>query len=89
LLLGRIIGSIVSTAKHPAYAGRKLMMVELTTASGEPTGTKLIAVDAAGAGPGDCVLVSSNGRAVADVFGSPDVMPVRDIIVGIVDRIDL
>ena len=89
LLLGRITGKVVSTAKHAAYAGRKLMVVQVTTAAGELTDRTVIAVDAVGSGPGDWVLVSSDGRGVADLAGSRNMLPIREVIVGIVDRVDL
>ena len=89
LLLGRIVGRIVSTAKHPAYAARKLMVVQLTAATGESKNRTMVAVDATGSGPGDWVLISSDGQGAADLLGARNILPIREVIVGIVDRVDL
>jgi microcompartment protein CcmK/EutM len=89
MFLGKVVGSIVSTMKHPAYAGQKLMILRLTTPRGELTDQTMVATDAVGAGVGDWVLIASEGKAVAEILGFKDLGPMREIIVGIVDRVDL
>lgn len=49
----------------------------------------MVVVDAVGSGPGDWVLVASEGKAVSELLGFESIGPVREIIVGIVDRVDL
>jgi microcompartment protein CcmK/EutM len=89
MFLGKVVGSVVSTAKHPAYEGRKLMILRLTTPKGELTDQTMVAADAVGAGVGDWVLIASEGKAVAEIMGFEGLGPMREIIVGIVDRVDV
>ena len=89
MFLGRVVGSVVSTVKHPTYRGQKLMVVRLTTPQGLLTDKTMLAVDAVGSGPGDWVVISSDGRGVSDILGYEDLIPIREIIVGLVDRVDL
>jgi ethanolamine utilization protein EutN len=89
MFLGRVVGSIVSSAKHPTYAGQKLMIVRLTTPDGRMTPRMMVAVDAVGSGAGDFVLISSDGQGVSDILGYDTLIPIREIIVAIVDRVNL
>jgi microcompartment protein CcmK/EutM len=63
------------------------MVVQPIQADGRPDGSSMLAVDAAGAGTGETVLVLRQGAAAAQVLGV-DLPPIRSIIVGIVDRVD-
>lgn len=90
MFLGRVIGSVVSNAKHPSYQGIKLMLVRPTDPQGnlEPNGT-MVAVDAVGSGVGDWVLVASEGLACSEILDLPVRIPIREIIVGQVDRVEV
>jgi microcompartment protein CcmK/EutM len=88
VILGRVIGEIHSTIKHPFYDARKLLVVERTDAAGKPAGGYVIAVDVVGAGVGERVLVLDEGNGARQVFGSADA-PVRSVVVGIVDHVQL
>lgn len=88
MYLGKVIGTVVSTAKHPAYRNQKLMVVRLTTPSGALTDKTMLAIDVVAAGVGDWVLVASEGLTVSEVLGFDGLVPIREIIVGIVDRVD-
>lgn len=88
MYLGKVIGRVVSTAKHPSYRDQKLMIVRLTTPQGESTGKSMLAIDSVESGVGDWVLVASDGLGVADVLGFEGLVPIREIIVGIIDRVD-
>jgi len=83
----RVIGNVVASAQHPAYDGRKVMLVRPEGPSGAPVGETFIAVDHVQAGPGDRVLVLTEGNGVRQLLGK-DSGPIRSIIVGIVDAID-
>ena len=52
------------------------------------TGDYVIALDAIGVGPGDPVLVLDEGTGARQVVGVPTA-PVRTVIVGYLDRVDL
>lgn len=82
MILGRVIGEIYGTIKHPFYEGKKLLVIERDS----PAGSYLIAVDSVGAGVGEPVLVLDEGNGARQVLGSPD-GPVRSVVVGIVDHV--
>ncbi len=88
MFLGKVVGSVVSTIKHSAYRNQKLMIVRLTTPQGELTERSMLAIDAVESGVGDWVLVASEGLTVAEELGYERLVPIREIIVGIVDRVD-
>lgn len=87
MILGRVIGEIHGTIKHPFYEGKRLLVVEKTSSVGAATGDYLIAADSVGAGIGEPVLVLDEGNGARQVFGSSD-GPVRSVIVGIVDHVE-
>jgi microcompartment protein CcmK/EutM len=86
--LCRVLGPVVSTAKHPAYVGHKLLCVQPVDADGAAQGPSTLAVDTVDAGEGDLVLVNSEGNSARQIIGV-DKLPMRSLIVGIVDRVDL
>jgi len=88
MIIGRVIGTITSTINHPFYDAKKLLVVERTDAAGAPLPDYLIAVDTVGAGPGERVLVLDEGNGARQVFASSDA-PVRSVIVGIIDSVEL
>jgi len=88
MVLGKVIGSIVSTVKHGCYANTKLLLVKQVSPKKKPQKGVLAAVDLVGAGKGDIVLVASEGRAAEELMHFSCRMPVRSMIVGIVDSID-
>ena len=86
MIIGKVIGNITSTIHHPFYDGKKLLMVERIEPDGKPAAAYLVAVDRAGAGPGETVLILDEGNGARQVLESAD-GPVRSVIVGIVDDI--
>ena len=88
MILGRIAGSVVSTIHHPIVAGHKLLVAERLDQSGQPTGGYVIAFDAIGAGQGETVLILDEGNGARQVLDDANA-PVRSIVVGIVDAVDL
>lgn len=86
MFLARVLGSIVSTIKHPDYKNTKLMIVQPLTPDGQDDGPSAVAVDAVGAGRGETVLVLRQGAAAALVL-NVKLPAVRSVIVGIVDHI--
>jgi ethanolamine utilization protein EutN len=88
MILAKVVGNVVSTIKHPAFAGRKLLLVRPMHLAGEKPEDDFIAVDAAQAGIGDTVLVCQEGNSTRQVIGIPNA-PVRSSIVGIIDSISL
>ncbi len=82
---GRVIGTATATVKHPSMAGWKLLVVQPYGPDGRsPDGDPILAVDALGAGTGEMVMISSDGRGTQELLGSQKT-PVRWSVVGIVD----
>lgn len=88
MILGRVMGELWATRQHPAYAGRKLLLVKplLWYAPSHEVG-HLIAVDTVQAGVGDEVLVCM-GEPARRALGGQN-MPVEAAVCAIVDRVEL
>lgn len=79
-----VIGTATSTVKHPSMQGCKLLIVQPRLASGQPDGDPLLAVDALGAGIGEEVIITSDGRGARELLRS-ETTPVRWTTIGIQD----
>jgi ethanolamine utilization protein EutN len=86
--LARVVGTVVSTQKHPKFEGAKLLLVQPITLDDQPRGATLLAVDAVGAGVHEKVLVVIEGRAAGEALGRKGA-PVDAAIIGIVDSVDV
>ncbi|HEX7055798.1 MAG TPA: EutN/CcmL family microcompartment protein [Bacilli bacterium] len=84
MILGKVVGSLVSTRKHDKLVGAKFLIVRPLYTDEDGV---VVAVDAIGAGIGDKVIIST-GSSARIAAGNPE--SVADaIIVGIVDQIRL
>lgn len=91
MILCKVLGPVVSTEKHAAFAGLKLLVVQPVDEKGAHAGKSFVAVDrAVQAGEGDTVLVLREGTGIRQLFGLPLTAkwPIRSCIVGIVDAVD-
>ena len=88
MILGKVCGAIHSTINHKFYDNRKLLVVDKFDLDGKPTGAYLIAVDQVGAGAGETVLVIDEGNSARSIV-KDDMAPLRSIIVGIVDEVNI
>lgn len=86
--VGIVAGNVVSTINFPFFDAKKLMICDLLDAAGKRSGDYTIAVDRVGAGVGEKVLIVDEGNSARQIFGLTT-GPVRAVIVGIVDAIDL
>ena len=87
MFVGRVCGTVVSTLKHPALDGHKMLLVQPVDLDGAPQGDRIKALDVVDAGPDDWVLVLDEGSSASTVLGTPR-GPVRTLVVGIVDAFD-
>ncbi|HRI88399.1 MAG TPA: EutN/CcmL family microcompartment protein [Candidatus Hydrogenedentes bacterium] len=86
--LARVISHVVSTQKHDFYRGLTTFMVKPVRPDGTAEGTTFVAVDRVQSGIGDLVLIMQEGSSARHLFGVADA-PVRSVIVGIVDAVDM
>ena len=82
MIVGKVIGSIVSTRKNENLVGNKFMLVEPLEVIGD-TANRIVAVDNIGAGIGEIVLVALG--SAARIGCGMETSPVDAAIVGIVD----
>jgi len=85
--LARVIGNLVATVHHPDYDNRKIMVVQAEDPKGSAIGKAFVAIDLVQAGPGDQVLILTEGTGVRQLLGS-ETGPIRSVIVGIVDAVE-
>jgi ethanolamine utilization protein EutN len=88
MYLAKVIGKVVSVIKNPAYENRTLLLVQPLSLRSQLVRTPTIAVDYVGAGEGDVVLVGAGPGVAQEVFGI-DNAPMRELVMGIVDRFDV
>ena len=81
----KVIGSITATVKHSSMQGAKMLLVQPQLVEGQADGDPIIAVDGVGAGMGETVLITSDGRHSRNILQT-DATPVRWTIIGIVDE---
>ena len=81
--LGLVVGTATATRKHASLDGAKLLIVQALAADGRtPDGEPVLAVDQLGAGRGETVMISSDGRFTRELLDS-DTTPVRWSVIGI------
>jgi len=88
MILGKVIGNVVSTIKLSVYQGYKILIVQPINDKKEPQGKSILALDTVQAGVGDTVLVIDEGNSSRLIMNN-STAPVRTMIVGIVDAIEL
>ena len=84
----RVVGPMWAAVKHPAYAGRSLFVVQPLDETGKDAGNSFVAIDHVQAGIGDKVIVLTEGNGVRQILAMGDIVPIRSIIVGIVDHVE-
>ncbi len=84
----RVVGPMWATVKHPAFAGRTLLVVQPLDERGGDVGPSFVAVDQAQAGTGDKVIVLTEGTGVRQILKAGDIVPIRSVIVGVVDHVE-
>jgi ethanolamine utilization protein EutN len=87
MTLGKVVGSIVSTIKNDCYKNKKIMLVKPVSPELQVKKGTMVAVDTVCAGVGDIVLVASEGRAASEILGFSSRVPLRSVIVGVVDHV--
>lgn len=87
MILGKIIGNVVSTIKAKGYESKKILIVQPIEPGGKSKGKSFLAIDTIQAGVGDIVIALDEGNSARSVLAEPDSLTVKAVIVGIVDQI--
>jgi ethanolamine utilization protein EutN len=82
--LGRVLGTAISTVKHPTFNGERLLVVQLETMSGGAEGEPILVFDRMGASRGDTVLLTSDSSLLQEMLGRDT--PGRWSVMGLPDR---
>lgn len=87
MFLAQVIGTVVAPVQIPILDGKKLLVVRPVDPRGKPCGKTRVAIDIAGAGEGDRVLVIDEGNSGRMLLDAPD-GAVKTLIVGFVDAVE-
>jgi ethanolamine utilization protein EutN len=87
MILGKIVGNVVSTVKLEIYEGYKILIVQPVGPDGSFKGSSFLAIDTVQAGPGDTVLVIDEGNSARQIIDDKTA-PVRSVIAAVVDEVN-
>ena len=88
MLIGLVVGSLVSTQKNAKLEGAKLLLVQPLDLAGKAQGGAVLAIDSLSAGVGDRVLLIMEGYSAMTAVGRPN-SPIDMAVIGVIDSIDL
>jgi len=63
MVLGKVVGTVVSAQKDKSFAGKKLLIVKAIDLDGKLLDPFVVAVDTVGVGTGETVLVVNGSSA--------------------------
>jgi len=86
MMIGRIVGRILATARDRDLAGHRLLLLQPLDPDGSSRGEPLVAVDAVGAGADEIVLWVKSKEASFPFL--PANVPADACVTGIVDSVD-
>jgi len=87
MIIGKVLGTVVTTISHPHYKHRRLLVVQPLYLDEDQSGD-FLALDNSQAGIGDTVLVLREGGGARQVLKNKDAC-VISVIVGIVDSVNI
>jgi microcompartment protein CcmK/EutM len=87
MYLGRVVGRVWATVKHPALNGMRMLVVQPVTPELQATGKRIVCTDCTGAGAGELVYWVRGKEASLPFL--PSEPPTDTTIVGIVDSIHI
>lgn len=85
MLIAKVIGDVVASAKADGISGHKLLLLQPVDPKGAAKGNPLVAADSVGAGPGEWVLLCQGSSA--RMTPATEGRPVDAVIIGILDSI--
>ena len=86
MILGKVVGTVISTQKNIDIKGAKFLLIEKCNHKGEKKGDFLVALDIIGVGKDELVMISesTSARETLETMNKP----IDALIVGIIDVID-
>ncbi len=81
MILGTVVGNVVSTRKSSNLIGYRLLIIKPLHSSKDDV---FVAADELGAGIGECVLITTNSTTQ---FALDKKAPIDALVVGIVDTV--
>jgi ethanolamine utilization protein EutN len=88
MILGKVVGTVVTTISHRDYKHRRLLVVQPLCLEQSAPDDDFIALDSTQAGIGDTVLVNREGSGARQVLQNPDAC-VISVIVGLIDSVTI
>ena len=87
MILGKVVGNIISTEREKGYEGKIILIIQPILPSGKAKGNTFLAVDTVQAGVGDTVITVDEGGSGRQAIQEPQTYTIKTVIVGIVDHI--
>lgn len=87
MLIGEVVGSVVSTKKDEQLESFKLLVVQVRNHENRPKDQYVVAVDSVGAGTGDIVLYATGSSARQTTITKDK--PCDAVVMAIVDSWDV
>lgn len=87
MIIGRVVGTLVSTRKEPELEGLKLLLVREIDPELKEVGKVVVCADAVGAGTGEVVLYAA-GSSARQTKATQN-KPVDHVIMAIVDQFEI
>ncbi len=80
----KVIGNATATVKHPSLNGWRLIVLQPLDIENKADGFPVLAIDNLGAGRGDLVFFTSDGKHIRGMVGRED-CPIRFAVQGMID----
>ena len=80
----KVIGNATATVKHPSLNGWRLIVLQPVDINNVADGFPFLAIDSLGAGKGEMVFFTSDGKSIRNMVGRND-CPIRYAVQGIID----
>ncbi|HEX4056010.1 MAG TPA: EutN/CcmL family microcompartment protein [Tepidisphaeraceae bacterium] len=84
MVLGLVIGHATATIKHASLMGWRMLLVQVLDSNRKPEGDLLVAVDRFGAGAGQVVVLTSDGKSARQYVGN-EKSPVRWCVIALAE----
>lgn len=85
MVLGLVIGHATATVKHASLVGWRMLLVQVLDSNRKPEGDVLVAVDRFGAGAGQVVVMTSDGKSARQYVGN-EKSPVRWCVIALAEE---